>query len=302
MPSVGLAVSGLLHAAALAAVMLVALTGKAPVVPETAMVVDLVVLDETPGRAVSSDAGGVEPSPARIEPPPAEADTVEAGTDATDGEAISLETASGPPEPPEPVSDGFDVPPNPVADHGQEPAFGVPGARLAVVSRFQPPRKPKHRTPPVTKVAARASTSIAMLPERPDAPGIAAPKPGPSSVPLPHPRTPIAARSEVLGGPAGGDALIAARPVGGGIANPPPRYPFSARRRGQEGRVVLRVEVDPAGHAADVIVARSSGISVLDKAAADAVRRWRFQPARRGGVPVVGRIEVPILFRLGAPG
>ena len=145
MPSVGLAVSGLLHAAALAAVMLVALTGKAPVVPETAMVVDLVVLDETPGRAVSSDAGGVEPSPARIEPPPAEADTVEAGTDATDGEAISLETASGPPEPPEPVSDGFDVPPNPVADHGQEPAFGVPGARLAVVSRFQPPRKPKHR-------------------------------------------------------------------------------------------------------------------------------------------------------------
>ena len=301
MPSVGLAVSGLLHAAALAAVMLVALPGKAPVAPEPAMVVDLVVLDETPGRAAPSNAGGIEPSPARIEPPPAEADTVEAGTGATDGEAISLETASGPPEPPETVSDGFDVPPNPVADRGQEPASGVPDARLAVVSRFQPPRKPKHLAPPVTKAAAQASTSIAMLPKRTDAPGIGAPKPGPS-VPSPHPHARIVARSEAFGGPAGGDAFSAAQPVGGGIANPPPRYPFSARRRGQEGRVVLRVEVDPAGHAADVVVAHSSGFSALDKAAADAVRRWRFQPARRGGAPVAGRIEVPIQFRLNTPG
>ena len=295
MPSVGLAVSGLLHAAALAAAMLVTLPRTAPEAPESAMAVDLVVLNEEPGRAVPSDAGDVELSPIHNEPP-----AVETETDTADDAAISLETAAGPVETPEIVPKGFDVPQNPIADHGEEP----PDVRLAAVARFQPPRKPP---PPV-----RESPVVADVPQKPvltvkrhldgsDGRKTAVEAASGPSAPVTKNQTILAARTDAPGKTAA-DTVTEARPIGGGVANPAPRYPFSARRRGQEGRVVLRVEVDPAGHAADVTVAHSSGVSVLDRAAAEAVRRWRFQPARRGGVPVVGRIEVPILFRLDASG
>jgi protein TonB len=60
----------------------------------------------------------------------------------------------------------------------------------------------------------------------------------------------------------------------------------------------LHVIVDAQGNVASLSVARSSGSRLLDDAAVDAVRRWRFAPARRAGVPVAGSVEVPILFRL----
>lgn len=84
----------------------------------------------------------------------------------------------------------------------------------------------------------------------------------------------------------------------GGLSNPAPRYPFAARRRGQEGRVVLLVHVDAAGHADDVSVRQSSGHGLLDDAAVKTVETWRFVPARSGETPVVGTVEVPISFRL----
>ncbi|MBI4183311.1 MAG: energy transducer TonB [Proteobacteria bacterium] len=84
---------------------------------------------------------------------------------------------------------------------------------------------------------------------------------------------------------------------GGG--NAPPLYPVAARRRGIEGRVLLRVEVSPQGRAAEVAVIESSGHALLDEAAQRAVSRWSFEPARAGGVPVPGSIEIPVVFRLG---
>jgi protein TonB len=80
--------------------------------------------------------------------------------------------------------------------------------------------------------------------------------------------------------------------------NPPPAYPDLARRRGWEGRVVLRVTVDATGRAAAVAVGSTSGHAVLDAAAAAAVRNWRFEPARLAGVPVIAAVDVPVSFRL----
>jgi TonB family protein len=71
-----------------------------------------------------------------------------------------------------------------------------------------------------------------------------------------------------------------------------PSYPAAARRRGIEGTVRLRVRFDADGRPEDVAVAASSGSEMLDHAARDAVRRWRF----RGGA--AGAIDVPIAFRL----
>jgi len=81
-------------------------------------------------------------------------------------------------------------------------------------------------------------------------------------------------------------------------ANRKPVYPELARRRGQEGLVVLLAEVDAGGAATSVSVQHSSGHRLLDEAAVSAVRRWRFKPARYAGADVAGRVRVPVEFRL----
>ncbi len=79
---------------------------------------------------------------------------------------------------------------------------------------------------------------------------------------------------------------------------PKPRYPESARRDGKEGRVLLRVLVSEEGRTASVEVNRSSGIESLDQAALEAIKRWRFSPARLGDRPVESWVRIPIDFRL----
>ncbi len=80
--------------------------------------------------------------------------------------------------------------------------------------------------------------------------------------------------------------------------NPPPRYPRVARRRGYEGLVVLEVDVDEYGRPATVTLFSGSDYSLLDKAALEAVRKWRFQPGSIGGIPQKMTVKVPVRFRL----
>lgn len=80
--------------------------------------------------------------------------------------------------------------------------------------------------------------------------------------------------------------------------NPPPAYPREAFWRNQQGRVQLLVDLDARGRPTQVAIERSSGFVLLDTAAAAAVRRWRFVPARRWGLPVASRTRVPIVFRI----
>lgn len=89
-------------------------------------------------------------------------------------------------------------------------------------------------------------------------------------------------------------ASTRARPLPG--AMPAPRYPASALRRGEGGEVLVRAEVGPDGVVTSVSLAQPSGNRALDRAALDAVRRWRFEPARRDGVPTVDSVKVPIRF------
>jgi len=96
---------------------------------------------------------------------------------------------------------------------------------------------------------------------------------------------------------AGGDALPP-RYALGTAANPAPSYPLAARYEGAEGRVVLRVRVDASGTVRAIALAATSGHPILDRAAMEAVRRWRFEPARAAGLPVPGEVDVPIQFRL----
>ena len=80
-------------------------------------------------------------------------------------------------------------------------------------------------------------------------------------------------------------------------ATPAPTYPSGALRRGESGTVVVRVEVDIAGMPAGVALVQRSGSRDLDRAAMEAVRKWRFLPAQRDGRAVPGSLVIPVDFR-----
>ncbi|ADL55758.1 energy transducer TonB [Gallionella capsiferriformans] len=82
------------------------------------------------------------------------------------------------------------------------------------------------------------------------------------------------------------------------LKNPRPNYPAVAQRMGWQGRVLLRVEVLSEGACGEVSVLRSSGHDILDHAAMNAVRSWRFVPARHGGQAVTQWFSVPVVFAL----
>lgn len=76
-----------------------------------------------------------------------------------------------------------------------------------------------------------------------------------------------------------------------------PDYPAAALRAGEEGRVLLRVDVGADGKPTDVQIAERSGSRDLDRAAQRAVRDWTFQPAMRDGKAVASTVQVPVEFR-----
>lgn len=90
---------------------------------------------------------------------------------------------------------------------------------------------------------------------------------------------------------------------GSGIAPPSllrevrPDYTDDARRMGIEGDVVLEIVVRHDGTVGEVTVLRGLG-GGLERRAMDAVRQWRFSPARRFGTPVDVLVEVAVEFRL----
>jgi protein TonB len=87
-------------------------------------------------------------------------------------------------------------------------------------------------------------------------------------------------------------------PASYAASNPKPDYPALSRRYEEQGTVVLQVQVKADGTAGEVKLMSSSGHSLLDKAAMNAVRAWRFVPATSDGKPVTEWYQVPIPFKL----
>ena len=67
---------------------------------------------------------------------------------------------------------------------------------------------------------------------------------------------------------------------------------------GEEGKVILRVQVTPQGSASEVEIRTSSGSPRLDEAAQKTVRNWKFIPAKQGDTAVQSWVLVPIIFKL----
>lgn len=82
------------------------------------------------------------------------------------------------------------------------------------------------------------------------------------------------------------------------LQQPAPEYPVAAVRAGDEGTVLVRVEIDAAGKPGNVELAQRSRSRDLDRAALSAVRNWTFEPAIRDGKAVASTVQVPVDFRL----
>ena len=108
----------------------------------------------------------------------------------------------------------------------------------------------------------------------------------------------VVAGSGVAGGGTGsGEALSGlARPRGGYQVKP--RYPDSAKRAGAQGVTTLKVRVLETGRVSEVLVEQSAGFRDLDIAAMDAVKKWLFEPARRGKEAVSVWVLLPVKFEL----
>jgi TonB family protein len=91
--------------------------------------------------------------------------------------------------------------------------------------------------------------------------------------------------------------------VGGGVSAPralyapDPEYSEEARKAKYQGTVVLWVVVGPDGRPHDIRVQRTLGMG-LDEKAIEAVRTWKFEPARLNGQAVAVQINVEVNFRL----
>ncbi len=153
--------------------------------------------------------------------------------------------------------------------------LGSAGAALADIerqllqaqrtARAPMPEAPAPATPPAS---AREPVAVA-----------AAPVPETTSAPAGEPGEPV----EALGIPR-------TREV-------PAKYPREALLSRVEGYVDLEFTISPQGIPEDLVVRESRPRRAFDRAAMDAVRRWRFQPVMRDGVPVAQRAKMRMIFK-----
>jgi len=78
------------------------------------------------------------------------------------------------------------------------------------------------------------------------------------------------------------------------ITDVPPVYPHAARVAGVSGMVIVQIMLDETGKVGSATIVRS--IPLLDQAAIDCVKQWRFTPALRNGSPIPSTMVVTVTF------
>lgn len=190
------------------------------------------------------------------------------------------------------------VPPQPMAVRFIARADEAPaGPSVAAAQpRVRPPRHIERKPQPKPRAAVMPGLSPQAAPLPTELPA-----PAPTEAPATAASAPIALPAAPSTAAVAAARTSTATPPSFNadyLRNPAPRYPPLARRMGEQGKVVLGVLVSAGGDPAKVEVRTSSGSEVLDEAALDAVKHWRFVPARKGGQPVEAWVLVPITFTL----
>jgi TonB family protein len=284
-PAGPFAVSTALHAATAIAIALLTAFGvkeavtEARVTPSHARLVFLAI----PGPGGGGGGGGerkpTPPARAELKAPVRQRSTLRSPV-RTEPRRVEAKARPEPPRPPDPK----------------------PVEKPAEVPVTQPPLPVPPVTAPVATVVADTRDQAGV----PEAPPQAPPSQGPGNgggsgtgqgTGMGEGRGPGVGPGE--GGGTGGGPY---RP-GSGITPPgllrevKPQYTEEARRRGIEGDVVLEIVVRADGSVGQVTVMQRLGAG-LDQRAIEAVRQWRFSPARRFGTPVDVLVEVAVEFKL----
>ena len=282
---VPVALSLALHGLAIVPLFLAAASGGRPLA-EAALFVEFSMA--APGPAVEADG-----TDAPVGPAPSSADSSSEVTPEPPQElaAVKRPEEAAVPQPllrePKPIQ-------KPKPESEPEVAIDLPlpaeppPVNVADLKPIEPPKaspKPKPAKPPTPPKPKVASASPAAKPVAP---------------------TPAATAPPTNGSP--GTQLAAIAPLSSAIVwegKPryrvpprPPKYPGRAVELGQQGEALVRVRLDPDGTAAEILLWRSSGFGLLDRAALAAVHGWHFLPAQRNGHPVAAWVEIPVRFHL----
>jgi protein TonB len=175
---------------------------------------------------------------------------------------------------------------------------------VAVDMKLDPPAPPKEQPrPQEEKVELPTTPQITPQPVATQAPPLApvalspapvAPAPPPVVQAPPAPPPPPASPAPKASGPAEGGDLSTKM-----LSFTAPSYPIESRRAKEEGTVTLSLLLGLDGHVAEISVTGSSGSARLDKAALEAVRKWRWAPVTRNGegVMVRGTVKIPFIIK-----
>ncbi|SMF51340.1 energy transducer TonB [Pseudogulbenkiania subflava] len=172
----------------------------------------------------------------------------------------------------------------------------------AVQAAPRPEPRPRLEHPAARRSAATSPPLLSTSAPRPSAATpSAAPSPSPSPAPEEHRSEAAATASNAAPAKTAEAADAPITPPlyrGGYLDNPKPRYPALSLELNETGTVRVRVQVSAEGRALDVSLAQSSGYPRLDRAALEAVRQWRFVPARRGQEAIPFNFIVPVDFSI----
>ena len=176
-------------------------------------------------------------------------------------------TSTPTPAPPKPIPP---TPPAPRQQPARQPVVSQASQPLVITAPEPAPQAPAAApaTQPVISTASPA-TEVAAAPT----------PPAPAAPPAP-PRVDLPSSSADY------------------LNNPPPSYPPLSKRLGEQGRVVVRARIEINGSASQAEVQTSSGFERLDQAALQTVKRWRYLPGKRAGVPEAMWFNIPIQFVL----
>ncbi|MFC7734614.1 energy transducer TonB [Roseomonas sp. GCM10028921] len=219
-----------------------------------------------------------EAAPAPAEPPP----PAEAPAAAAPAQPPAAEAAPAPP----PLSD------SPAETRPTPPARRPPAPPNPAAGPLPLPMPP---APPPPPRASPAPPAPAAAP-----PAVASPAASPAAAPAATPaeRQPAAGSVRLDAGTAGapGESRVVGAPQAG--CQDAIGYPPSERQRGITGAVGLRLRVSEDGRVVEVRLVEPSGSFALDDAAQRGIRRCRFVPALRDGIPVRGSRDYRVVFRL----
>lgn len=79
------------------------------------------------------------------------------------------------------------------------------------------------------------------------------------------------------------------------VRTPPPSYPAELKRDGVSGMVVVSLVVDSDGSVTDVAISKSTH-KEFEAPAVDAVRKWKFKPAKKAGNAIRSKVALPLKF------